>query len=279
MSYEGQSSDQTMEEILGRTRQIMLPKRFEQLMKLTDEQVQSKLVDNAILKNKGALIFFINGNVLSSINMIGMTRIQEADARLIPLWLTENESMVKRKAMGALYKHFQRTQCATGAGEPLTAEDYSLEYAVASVTPVGSMFNPCRKNEVPIGCCHLDGLVEPVLIRRDDGTGKPDYAHVIYAYIYLFPHGQRLGPVLKRLKAERSNPPNPDAKRQKTGSNPNKRPNSDALLKTDKKVDVLSQKMDVMMERIPVGPSLPKSAGPRAWPDKTDDEFAEFSNE
>jgi len=201
MVYDQDFGDEASLENLG-NRKVIIPKRLTRTP-LPEEQVRNNLVDPAMYQNRGIVLWYVNGNFLNSCNMIGGTRLQLEDLRLLPLWLMQNEDTLKKKAVACLKKHLNRTQNAVGVNESnISLEDYGIGYAVASLSALGKTLNPDRRAECPLSACFFDALTEPVLLRYL-ANGEPDVAHIVYVYIHLLPTQQRAGPVRRRMQEDK----------------------------------------------------------------------------
>ena len=171
---------------------------------LTRDQLQCEFVDSSLItKRGGTLIQFINSNCQGATNLIGGIRIGLDDVQRIPAYLARYKSNVKLHALRCLRRHFSENQCAVGAMETLTADDYGLSFTMASLSPRGITLNPSKRSEGPLFYCVFPGLTEPVFL-RDEGEDNVEYAHVVNAYIHLLPQGQRRSMVVQKAKEEAS---------------------------------------------------------------------------
>ena len=133
---------------------------------------------------------------------IGGLRTNLTDIRKIPQYIQKNEGHIKNYAIKLLNQHMIKTQCATGAGESLCQDDYGISFTVASLSPKGLQLHATRRNEGPLFFCLYDGLVEPIILSRNEENQILDSAYLINVYVNLLPPTQRRTAVLKKMHEE-----------------------------------------------------------------------------
>ena len=113
-------------------------------VKLSTDELSSEFYHHTIFTTSGTIFHFINSSCPGAASIIGALRCNLAEARKIPAYVQRNKNKLKIHAVNALENHFRNSQCAIGAGENLTMDDYGITFALASVTQAGAELNPSR---------------------------------------------------------------------------------------------------------------------------------------
>jgi hypothetical protein len=148
----------------------------------------------------GTILQFLNNNGTDCATSIGMIRLKIADIARIPAYLTRYKNQVRQTGARFLDRHLRDTHCPAALGETLCADDYSISFMVASLTPRGAALHPYRR-EGPMGFCVFPGLVEPVFLRHLE-DGSADYAYVVNVYVHLLDASKRRGSIRSRQQVE-----------------------------------------------------------------------------
>lgn len=166
---------------------------------------RSDLVDDSMLEKKGIIIQFHNSNCVGCPQIFGCMRLALEDISKAPAYLSRNRRLVKQAAIRQLTRHMQDMQCANGALESLSLDDYGMTFTVATVTENASKLNPGQRREAPMAFCHYPAMVEPAILTHADWNISSDgeAAHVINCYITLPPPHQRRHLVISKAKQER----------------------------------------------------------------------------
>ena len=159
-------------------------------------------LDSSLYRKQGCLFQFLNNNAQGMAGSIGGLRTNLTDIRKIPQYIQKNEGHIKNYAIKLLNQHMIKTQCATGAGESLCQDDYGISFTVASLSPKGLQLHATRRNEGPLFFCLYDGLVEPIILSRNEENQILDSAYLINVYVNLLPPTQRRTAVLKKMHEE-----------------------------------------------------------------------------
>jgi hypothetical protein len=171
---------------------------FQQL-KIASKEIICQYVAPELIQHRGTILQFINMNSTGSTTMIGATRISVSDIRKVPAYLSRNKALIRQHAVATLTEHLLDTQCPAGALECLTYEDYSISFAVATVTEEARLLNPMGRNEGPLFYCAFDNLVQPVALH----AGASSIAvHVINVYIMLLEPAKRRSAVVQKARDE-----------------------------------------------------------------------------
>ncbi len=185
--------------------EVALDEKLEELQ-IEQSELECPDIDTSHFHNKGVIINFFNPNTTAATQNIGGIRLILDDIRRIPAYLHKHRQRLRHLAVKFLDKHIRFAQCAIGAGERLTDDDYSLTWSVASLSEEGQNVWAGKRSEGPLYFCMYDKLTRPVHLRTfPDGT--EDRAYLIHGYIALLPAGQRRTTALKRLGDELSPPP------------------------------------------------------------------------
>ncbi len=172
---------------------------------LSDDEVKSDLVDHSFLTKKGVMVQFINTNCTGCSPVFGGIRLGLKDIRKVPAYLSKYKRLIKQHAVKALTQHLQDMQCSLGAGELINIDEFGMTFTVASVTNIGALMNPGRRQEGPLFFCHFPALVEPIILAHEDWeTGaEREAVYVVNCYIHLLPNHQRRNTVLQKVKEEK----------------------------------------------------------------------------
>ena len=245
---------------------------------LKDQDVLCDHVHESIIKKTGIIIQFLNSNAAGATSMIGGVRIGLTDIRKAPSYLARNKLLLKQHAMRMLLRHFQDTQCAAGAGEPLTADDFGLTFSLASVSRPGAALNPSRRNEGPLFYCLFSGLCEAAPLEECNwNAGRvADLTYFINGYIHLLPQTQRRYRVIHKIKMDAVTGKEEEELRSKKAklsengeasrnypSNP--RTYHDRRLQDE--VEALKKELAALRSQAALNPALPKHKGIK-WPPK-----------
>ena len=184
-----------------------------------------------------------------------------------------------------LQRHFNDTQCAAGAGEPLTADDFGLTFSLASVSRSAAALNPSRRDEGPLFYCLFSGLTEATSLEEvnwNDGRVS-EVTYFINGYIHLLPQSQRRYRVIHKIKMDASTKDEDELKAKKAkmadladGARhyPNDGPSRNYSLSTrtyndrrlQEEIDNLRKELAALRAQPALNPVLPKSKG--KWPPK-----------
>ena len=202
-----------------------------QRVNLADEEVVCEYVHSSMMKANGVIIQYFNANATGATTHIGGVRIGLLDVRKAPAYVSKHKVALKQHGIRMLAKHLLDTQCAAGAGETLSIDDYGISFSLASVSPAGVALNPTRRHEGPLFFCLFSGLTDPTCLSEvswEEGKAS-EVAHVLNAYIHLLPGSQRRHRVLSKIKADGETPKDEDeltksAKKPRTFFQPNELP-------------------------------------------------------
>ena len=175
-----------------------------QKVHLADEDVICEHVHSSLVKANGIIIQYFNANATGATTNLGGVRIGLQDVRKAPAYVAKHKDALKQHGIRMLARHFLDTQCAAGAGETLSKDDYGISFSLASVSPAAVALNPTRRHEGPLFFCLFSGLTDPTCLSEvswDDGKAS-EAAHVLNAYIHLLPQSQRRHRVLMKAKTE-----------------------------------------------------------------------------
>ena len=194
--------------------------------KLEDLQIeQAELacpeIDESLYTNRGVIVNFFNPNTTGAVQNIGGVRLALDDIRKVPSYLHRNRRRFKQLAMKLLDAHLRHAVCPVGAGEVLTMDDYSLTFAVASLSDEAKLIWAGKRNEGPLYLCTGSNMTKPILWGQTP-DGRDDYAHMVHAYVALSPAAQRRTTILKRLAEDCTPPPQlhpMDVRPQQPGNN------------------------------------------------------------
>ena len=169
---------------------------------IPEEELLCDFVHPTMFKKQGVMINFINHNCPDSATIIGGIRMKTTEIIRVPALLARHYTSLKMQASHFLQKHLLRCQNALGCNEPITVDDFSLSFMVASLSPAGFKLHPSGRNEGPLHFCLYSGLVEMVnLGYADDGT--PMGCYVINAYVHLMEPTRRRTTVLKKAAEDK----------------------------------------------------------------------------
>ena len=200
-----------------------------QQLQLEQQDLDCPDYDQSFFRNKGAILNFFNPNTTGATQNIGGIRLPISDLEKIPGYLNRHRQRVKRLAVKFMEPHLRFAQCAIGAGELLTDDDYSLTFSIASLSEEGKSIWAGKRSEGPMYFALSNTFTKPLVWNvLPDGT--KDYAHMIHGYVALLPSGQRRSTTLKRLGEELSPPSalhNADPPRASGGQPNSKRPRND----------------------------------------------------
>ena len=175
---------------------------------LTEEDIKSDLVDDSFHRKKGMFVQFLNQACPGAPLVIGGIRINCSDIRRAPAYLSRNKRLIKQHATRCLMKHLQDMQSGIGANESLTVDDFGMTFTVASVSPIGALLNPVKRQEGPMFFCHFPALVEPAIVVHSEWNHgvmrEGEQMHVINAYISLLPAHQRRHVIITKAKEEKA---------------------------------------------------------------------------
>ena len=180
-----------------------------------DKDYTCESLDASLYKKQGCILQFYNNNAGGMAGMIGGMRIALTDVRRMPKYISKNKGHIKNVAIKLLTAHLIESQCAAGAGESLSQEDYGISFSVASLSQNGLRLHPTNRQEGPLFFCLFDGLMEPVVLSRNQDNQVVDSAYIINVYINLLPPTQRRITVLKKQ--------NDDAKVEASADPPTKK--------------------------------------------------------
>ena len=168
---------------------------------IANEVIQSKFVSPSVYTKKGFFIQFVNNNANCSPTVIGGTRTNETDVRMIPAYIEANESHITKLAVRTLVRHLQTTQCSTACLETLSDDDFGISFSVASLSGKGMSLNPSRRHEAPLFYCHVPGLVEPCYVQQNQQVVET--AHMVNCYVHILPAHQRRNKMIAKAKEDR----------------------------------------------------------------------------
>ena len=255
--------------------QIMPSGQF-QREPLKEQDVLCDYIHESMVKKSGIIVQFSNSNAAGATSMIGGVRLGLTDIRKAPSYLQRNKALLKQHAMRMLLRHFQDTQCAAGAGEPLTADDFGLTFSLASVSRPGAALNPSKRNEGPLFYCLFSGLTEAAPLEEhswNDGR-IAELNYFINGYIHLLPQSQRRYRVIHKIKMDATNGKEEEelrAKRAKLSDNSEasrhhpstSRNYQDHRLQLE--IDNLKKELAAIRSQPALNPKLPKSKDTK-WP-------------
>ena len=255
------------------------------LKPLKEQEVLCDHVHESMLKKTGIIVQLSNSNAAGATSMIGGVRLGLTDIRKAPSYVARNKQLLKQHAMRMLQRHFNDTQCAAGAGEPLTADDFGLTFSLASVSRSAAALNPSRRDEGPLFYCLFSGLTEATSLEEvnwNDGRVS-EVTYFINGYIHLLPQSQRRYRVIHKIKMDASTKDEDELKAKKAkmadladGARhyPNDGPNRNYSLSTrtyndrrlQEEIDNLRKELAALRAQPGLNPVLPKSKG--KWPPK-----------
>jgi hypothetical protein len=255
------------------------------LKPLKEQEVLCDHVHESMLKKTGIIVQFSNSNAAGATSMIGGVRLGLTDIRKAPSYVARNKQLLKQHAMRMLQRHFNDTQCAAGAGEPLTADDFGLTFSLASVSRSAAALNPSRRDEGPLFYCLFSGLTEATSLEEvnwSDGRVS-EVTYFINGYIHLLPQSQRRYRVIHKIKMDASTKDEDELKAKKAkmadladGARhyPNDGPSRNYSLSTrtyndrrlQEEIDNLRKELAALRAQPALNPVLPKSKG--KWPPK-----------
>ena len=255
------------------------------LKPLKEQEVLCDHVHESMLKKTGIIVQFSNSNAAGATSMIGGVRLGLTDIRKAPSYVARNKQLLKQHAMRMLQRHFNDTQCAAGAGEPLTADDFGLTFSLASVSRSAAALNPSRRDEGPLFYCLFSGLTEATSLEEvnwNDGRVS-EVTYFINGYIHLLPQSQRRYRVIHKIKMDASTKDEDELKAKKAkmadladGARhyPNDGPSRNYSLSTrtyndrrlQEEIDNLRKELAALRAQPALNPVLPKSKG--QWPPK-----------
>ena len=255
------------------------------LKPLKEQEVLYDHVHESMLKKTGIIVQFSNSNAAGATSMIGGVRLGLTDIRKAPSYVARNKQLLKQHAMRMLQRHFNDTQCAAGAGEPLTADDFGLTFSLASVSRSAAALNPSRRDEGPLFYCLFSGLTEATSLEEvnwNDGRVS-EVTYLINGYIHLLPQSQRRYRVIHKIKMDASTKDEDELKAKKAkmadladGARhyPNDGPSRNYSLSTrtyndrrlQEEIDNLRKELAALRAQPALNPVLPKSKG--KWPPK-----------
>ena len=260
----------------------MVPTSFREPLK--EQEVLCDHVHESMLRKTGIIVQFSNSNAAGATSMIGGVRLGLTDIRKAPSYVARNKQLLKQHAMRMLQRHFHDTQCAAGAGEPLTADDFGLTFSLASVSRSAAALNPSRRDEGPLFYCLFSGLTEATSLEEvnwNDGRVS-EVTYFINGYIHLLPQSQRRYRVIHKIKMDASSKDEDDMKAKKARMSdsadgarhyPNDGPNRGYnVIRTfhDKRlqdeIDNLRKELAAIRAQPALNPVLPKTKG--KWPPK-----------
>ena len=190
-----------------------------------DKEYACDSMDSSLYKKQGCIFQFINNNALGMASMIGGIRIGVTDIRKMPQYIIRNKSHIKNHAIKLLNHHLIETQCSVGYGEALSQDEYGMSYSLASVSHQGLRMHPTGRQEGSIFFCLFDGLIEPVILCKDNNDRILDSAYIFNVYINLLPPSQRRNALLRQKAAdeqkqasEAANPPQKKSKGTQTST-------------------------------------------------------------
>ena len=184
---------------------------------LKEQDLLCDYVHESMIKKGGIIIQFSNSNAAGATSMIGGIRLALTDIRKAPNYIARNKTLLKQHAMRILQRHFHETQCAAGAGEPLTADDFGLTFSLASVSRSAAALNPSKRDEGPLFFCLFSGLTEATSLEEvnwNDGRIS-EVTYFINGYIHLLPQSQRRYRVIHKIKMDASTKDEDEAKAKK----------------------------------------------------------------
>ena len=252
---------------------------------LKEAEILCDHVHESMIKKAGIIVQFSNSNAAGATSMIGGVRLGLTDIRKAPSYLARNKQLLKQHAMRMLLRHFQDTQCAAGAGEPLTADDFGLTFSLASVSRSAAALNPSRRDEGPLFYCLFSGLTEATSLEEvnwNDGRVS-EVTYFINGYIHLLPQSQRRYRVIHKIKMDASTKDEDELKAKKAkmadladGARhyPNDGPSRNYSLSTrtyndrrlQEEIDNLRKELAALRAQPALNPVLPKTKG--KWPPK-----------
>ena len=255
------------------------------LKPLKEQEVLCDHVHESMLKKTGIIVQFSNSNAAGATSMIGGVRLGLTDIRKAPSYVARNKQLLKQHAMRMLQRHFNDTQCAAGAGEPLTADDFGLTFSLASVSRSAAALNPSRRDEGPLFYCLFSGLTEATSLEEvnwNDGRVS-EVTYFINGYIHLLPQSQRRYRVIHKIKMDASTKDEDELKAKKAkmadladGARhyPNEGPSRNYSLSTrtyndrrlQEEIDNLRKELAALRAQPALNPVLPKTKG--KWPPK-----------
>ena len=173
---------------------------------LTEEEMHSDMVDDSFHRKKGMFIQFINTGCPGTPPVFGGIRINCTDIRRAPAYLSRNRRLIKQHATRQLMKHFAEMQHCGGANESLSMDDFGMSFSVASVSSIGAIVNPGKRQEGPMFFCHYPALVETTpLLHADWNNGQlGESVHILNAHVSLLPTHLRRHVVIQKAKEEKA---------------------------------------------------------------------------
>jgi hypothetical protein len=122
-----------------------------------------------------------------------------SDIRKVPAYLARNKAHIRQHAVFTLAEHLLETQCPAGVLEVLTHEDYSISFAVATISEEARRLNPMGRAEGPLFYCAFNNLVDPIALYQGSCSMA---VHVINVYIMLLDPLKRRSAVIKKAREE-----------------------------------------------------------------------------
>ena len=170
-------------------------------VKLSTDELASEFYHPTVLTCQGTIFNFINSSCPGAASIIGALRCNLTEAQKIPIYVEKNKNKIKIHAVNALERHFRESQCAMGAGENLTLDDYGITFAIASVTPQGAALNPFKRHEGPLHYCLFPNLCEATVMKVEcwDDHAAAEVAYIVNVYIHLLPLNQRRNRILQKF--------------------------------------------------------------------------------
>ena len=181
-------------------------KPFQALSIEVNDDHRSDLVDNSIFDKRGVLIQFLNSNCTGAPHVFGGMRLAITDINKVPAYLSKYRRLVKQHAVYALMQHFKEMQCGAGAAEELCTDDFGMTFTVATVTAMGALMNPGKRQEGPLFFCHFPALVEPVILTHSDWNARVEgeAVHMINCYVSIQPPHLRRSMVIKKYLSDQA---------------------------------------------------------------------------
>lgn len=184
---------------------------------LKPSEMFGTFMDQEMVQRKGMILIYQNLNSFGATSVYGATRTGVVDPRRIPNYLEKYKSVIRTCAVERLQVFFKDTHVSCGVNEVgLTADDYSISFSFASLTPEGRALNVSGRNELPIDFATFAEWVAP----QSPNVGEPP-VYVVNVFVQLQESNKRSGAVLKRHREEEAYKADPSKRPRPNGYNGN----------------------------------------------------------
>lgn len=193
------------------------------MLEKNKEIKKSKYIHSTLVDGTGVIIQFINSqpaHAKGAAEVFGGIRINLMDPERVPNYLDKYESTIRYYARVQLEEHLIRGNHPAGVNEPITDDDFGMNFAWGTLSATGRKASPSPRGEGPIWYAIYPTLIEPINVSRDPSMPE-DWMHIINCYINLVnKQGRRSYHRQLATNNNENKEPNKAAKRQNQDNNP-----------------------------------------------------------